>query len=397
MRIKLACLMAVFVALLSTAFAQQGQHGKYYFYPLTGRAILSRTGGANWLALQKSQPVEVRPGDMINVEGSGRGELHFPDGSVVRIKNNAMLTLARYGISLRLGYAWLNIRRSTDTFTVATPLGSCTVLGTSFDVSVDQFGKGSIRVFDGIVAVKAAESAARRQLVLQAGMQTRLTDKTKISDRPDKFSSQTIAKAIASEWEPRQFMDERLPAGLQPALPPDVAHQKEPAPATSQIQAPSQIPTGLPMMRPELQEQLERAQREYEYRPAENPEETTFTVRDRSAFQEMLWRRQLSRDSVVGGYNLKQEMEKDGHGSAFGESPRTRGASGSESRDARGARNRLLRVQSEINQLQMQINGMIGENKTTLTHQRKITEAQEQLVRLQQEHRFLQNQLRNQR
>ncbi len=370
---------------------QRGGHGKYYFYPLTGRAILSRTEGANWLALQKAQPVEVRPGDMINVEGTGRGELHFPDGSVVRIKNNAMLTLGRYGISLRLGYAWLNVRRSTDTFTVNTPLGTCTVLGTSFDLSVDQFGKGLVRVFDGIVAVKAAEMEGRRQLVLQQSMQTRLTDRNKISQRPDKFNSQTIGKAIASEWEPRQFMDERLPASLQPSLPPEEMEKKR------TLQAPSQIPVGLPLMRPEIEEQLEKAKETYEYRPSETVTEGEFTVRKRSEFQEMLMQRQLSRDSVIGGYNLKEEMEKDGHGKGFGHSARARSgiAVSGGNHDYAGARNRLLRLQGEISQLKMQINGMISENKTTLTHQRKISEAQGQLVELQQEHRFLQNQLRN--
>ena len=177
------------------------QHGKYFYYPLSGRSVLSRTQGSNWLALQNTQPVEITPGDMINVEGNGKGEIHYPDGSVLRLKNGAMTTIQRYGVYLRFGYLWLTIRKSTDTFRVTTPLGTCAVLGTNFDVNVDRFGKTQVRVFEGIVAVRAGESAKSRQLVLQAGMQTRITDNTKVANKPDKFNSNSIFKTLTTEWE----------------------------------------------------------------------------------------------------------------------------------------------------------------------------------------------------
>ncbi|HQB84072.1 MAG TPA: FecR domain-containing protein, partial [Candidatus Rifleibacterium sp.] len=125
--------LAAVLLCLVCAGPANAQHDKYFFITLTGRAVLSRTSGSTWLSLQQAQPVEVKPGDMINVEGDGRGELRFPDGSSVRMKNNAMITIMRYGINQRLGNVWLNVRRSSDIFKVVTPLGSCSVLGTSFD------------------------------------------------------------------------------------------------------------------------------------------------------------------------------------------------------------------------------------------------------------------------
>ncbi|MDD3002157.1 MAG: FecR family protein [Candidatus Riflebacteria bacterium] len=341
-------IIMVFTALSAGAQARQG---KYFFYPLIGRSVLSRTSGSTWLALQKSQPVEVKAGDLINVEGNGRGELHFPNGSVVRIKNNAMVTVLRYGISLRLGYAWLNIRRSTDTFYTVTPLGTCRVLGTSFDVDVDRFGKSHVRVFDGIVAVSANESATAKQLVLQAGMRTNVTDKTKVNDKPDKFNSQTIAAAIASEWEPRQFADE-----------------------------------GMPEVAPYLKQEVEKYEAPAE--PVSKTDDFKTAVRQRSEFQEMLMRRQLAKDSVIGGYTSAfGEPDKTGNDSLVSEKNQA-------DREYTSLRNRLLRVQGEIMQSEMQIKGMIAENINTLTQRRKISEAQTNLRSLQLEHRVLQNRLR---
>ncbi|MDD3148843.1 MAG: FecR family protein, partial [Candidatus Riflebacteria bacterium] len=155
-------IMTCLFACLFFTNAAEAQHDKYFFTTLAGRAVISRTSGSTWLALQQAQPVELKPGDMVNVEGDGRGELRFPDGTTARLKNNAMLTIMRYGINQRLGNIWLNVRRGSDIFKVVTPLGSCSVLGTSFDVYVDRFGKSAVRVFSGLVAVRAADDSRNR-------------------------------------------------------------------------------------------------------------------------------------------------------------------------------------------------------------------------------------------
>ena len=196
------------IAIILFVFASTAvyaQHDKYFFYHFGGRAVLSRTQGSTWLSLQPGQPMELHPGDIINVEGDGKGEITFPDGTSVRMKNNAMVTLSRYGINLRFGYVWLNVRRSSDVFKVTTPFGTCSVLGTSFDVDVDKYGKARVRVFNGIVAVRASEEKKNKQLVLQAGMHTLLADSTKVADKPEKFQYQSLEAQMKSEWEQRSF------------------------------------------------------------------------------------------------------------------------------------------------------------------------------------------------
>ena len=71
-KLKYTLTIFLLVFLASTSY---GQHNKYFFYHFSGRAVLSRTQGATWLTLQPGQPTELHPGDFINVEGNGKGEI----------------------------------------------------------------------------------------------------------------------------------------------------------------------------------------------------------------------------------------------------------------------------------------------------------------------------------
>lgn len=420
--------------LLCLVFAgpASAQHDKYFFINLTGRAVLSRTSGSTWLSLQQAQPVEVKPGDMINVEGDGRGELRFPDGSSVKMKNNAMITIMRYGINQRLGNVWLNIRRSSDIFKVVTPLGSCSVLGTSFDVDVDRYGKTKVRVFSGLVAVRAAEDSRNRQLVLQPGMHTTLSEKTKVADKPEKFQAPTIETSLNSEWEARNFAaaapsaleqtrplqhDSRIPPALQPAAPAPGQTQAIPAktiPATEPgiIEAPPVGPFGgsstgseasLPPIRPELQSDLQLPAAGDVIKGIEPAQlkdgEIMSLARQRAAFLEMLRQQKIDRDSVIGGsFKEREEMAKDLHGQESGQRARLSfSISDNESLDREMwlVRNRMLRVQSQLRQKELEIADLIRQNITTPSYQRKISNAQAQLIELQTEQRVLANRIRD--
>ncbi len=426
--------MAAVLLCLVFAGPASAQHDKYFFITLTGRAVLSRTSGSTWLSLQQAQPVEVKPGDMINVEGDGRGELRFPDGSSVRMKNNAMITIMRYGINQRLGNAWLNVRRSSDIFKVVTPLGSCSVLGTSFDVDVDRYGKTKVRVFSGLVAIRAAEDSRNRQLVLQPGMHTTLSEKTKVADKPEKFQAPTIETSLNSEWEARNFAaaapsaleqtrplqhDSRIPPALQPAAPAPVQKYQAPS-ATSatpevqpgRIEAPPVGPLGgastgseasLPPIRPELQSDLQLPSAGDVIKGIEpsqlNDGEIMSLSRQRAAFLEMLRQQKIDRDSVIGGsFKAREDMAKDLHGQESGQRARLSfSISDNESLDRENwlVRNRLLRVQSQLRQKELEIADLIRQNITTPSHQRKITNAQAQLIELQTEQRVLADRIRD--
>jgi len=425
--------LAAVLLCLVCAGPANAQHDKYFFITLTGRAVLSRTSGSTWLSLQQAQPVEVKPGDMINVEGDGRGELRFPDGSSVRMKNNAMITIMRYGINQRLGNVWLNVRRSSDIFKVVTPLGSCSVLGTSFDVDVDRYGKTKVRVFSGLVAVRAAEDSRNRQLVLQPGMHTTLSEKTKVADKPEKFQAQTIEISLNSEWEARNFAtaapsaleqtrplqhDSRIPPALQPAAPAPGSAQAIPARPTmpevqpGRVEAPPVGPLGgsstgseatLPPIRPELQSDLQLPSAGDVIKGIEPSQfkdgEIMSLARQRAAFLEMLRQQKIDRDSVIGGsFKAREEMAKDLHGQESGQRARLSfSISDNESLDRENwlVRNRLLRVQSQLRQKELEIADLIRQNITTPSHQRKISNAQAQLIELQTEQRVLSDRIRD--
>jgi len=403
-------LITLFLAMISGS--AMAQHDTYLFKTLEGRAVLSRTGGSTWLALSQVQPVEIKPGDMVNVEGNGRGELLFPDGTVARLKNNAMVTLQRYGLNLRLGYVWLTVRRSSDIFKVVTPLGSCSVLGTSFDVDVDRFGKTQIRVFSGIVAVRAEADSRNRQLVLQPGMRTVVTNKDKVADKPDKFSHSTIEPALISEWSSRIFApsSSALPTAVMPATTssptrtqqPKLQNIEPPPPGPNQLLSKGSVETGLPPIRPEIEGDKVDLPPVYEVIEGMEPgkgAKTIIIARQRSEFLEMLRRQQLERESVIGGrFEKEDEMRRDQHGSDLGEFYRpisTVFDNESLDREYYTLRNRILRVQSQIRQTELAISTLINQGIGTSAQRRKISLLQAELVDSQSEQRVLSNRLRD--
>ena len=382
----------LFVFATTAAYAQ---HDKYFFYLFDGRAVLSRTQGSTWLTLQPGQPMELHPGDIINVEGAGKGEIVFPDGTSVRMKNNAMVNLSRYGINLRFGYVWLNVRRSSDIFKVTTPFGTCSVLGTSFDVDVDKYGKARVRVFSGIVAVRASEEKRNKQLVLQSGMHTLLANSNKVSDKPEKFQHQSIEAAMKSEWEKRSFYG-FTPGQLKNKT---LAEEKTERKTSPIVTSNSELPSiG-------LEKQLEM-----EFRPIEKileKEPETFSkegegkvkilARQRSEFAEMLRQQHLERDSVIGfSFSEKADMKKDGHAVSFGESGRTPSSITdftSLEREISLVRNRMLRVQSMIRQTEMEIGALCSNNDDSTGNRLKIDYAQRRLSELRAENRVLNSKL----
>lgn len=377
---KITNIFVLITMLLSFHGAAEAQHDKFIFRKLEGRAVLSRTGGSTWLALQSIQPVDVRPGDFIKVEGDGRGELFYPDGSIVRIKNNAMITVMRSGIQLRLGNAWLKVRRRSDMFKVFTPLGSCSVLGTSFDVNVDRFGKSDVRVFSGIVAVRAAEDERNRQLVLQSGMKTSLSKKDRVSEKPEKFMPSVIEASLISEWENRKLGTTSVPAKASPRQLPPIRQEIDNKPIA--LPPVDQVLSGVPSP----------------VKAFEKKEKTIIIARQRSAFLENLRKQQLEKDSVIGGrMEDKDRMYKDGHNRELGQHIRPQNLIRNRQdldREYSNTRNRLLRVQSEMRQTEMEMSSLVAKPVPSSSDKKNISKLQSQLLVSRDEHRALVQRLR---
>ncbi len=394
--IKFLLFLVLLICISTVSYAQ---HDKYYFYHFSGRAVLSRTQGATWLTLQPGQPMELHPGDIINVEGDGKGEITFPDGTSARLKNNAMVTLSRYGINLRYGYVWLNVRRSADIFKVTTPLGSCSVLGTSFDVDVDKYGKTHVRVFQGIVAVRAADEKKNRQLILQAGMSTLLSSSSKVAEKPDKFQPQSIETAMKSEWEQRSFYGFTPGKLRNKTLAEELTEKKEPSAPVITIETGD---TGLPEINKENEVEMhfkpiEKILEKAPEKISDDKPKIKIIARQRSEFAEMLRQQQLTRDSVIGfSIPEKSNMMKEGHALSFGETSRTQSSItdlASLDREYSLIRNRLLRVQSLIRQTELELGSLCSNNDSSTGNQLKISRTQRKLSDLKAENRVLTNKL----
>jgi len=200
------------------------------FQLLRGRAALSRNGGGTWLDLGP-EPVVVKIQYMFRTEGETRAELKFPDGSLFRVKSNSRLTLLNDGIQLQVGESWFNLKKQGRTFQVVTPTTVCGVLGTTFDVNVDRFGRTQVRVFDGLVSVRAHGDRRKRQLVLQRGMMTSVQNRENTGEQIQKFDPSGEDARIQSEWKnlaPMKLGPERpnMPQGLPPMRQPSSGEWK---------------------------------------------------------------------------------------------------------------------------------------------------------------------------
>ncbi|MBI3037875.1 FecR domain-containing protein [bacterium] len=188
------------------------------FELLRGRAFLMRNGGANWLDLIPHKPEPIGFNDKIKTDNESRGELTFPDDSLFRVKSNSIVTLLNGGLQLQVGETWFNLQKQGRAFQVVTPTTVCGVLGTQFDVNVDKFGKTQVRVFDGIVSVRAQE-ASRRQMVLQRGMMTKVNDRSHVDLQIQKFDPKQIEKQMKDEWKVKPS-DKTKIGPNRPELPP---------------------------------------------------------------------------------------------------------------------------------------------------------------------------------
>ncbi|MBF0501677.1 MAG: FecR domain-containing protein [Candidatus Riflebacteria bacterium] len=193
-----AVLAALFITTGSILFGA-AQENEILFTLLRGRAALLRATGGTWLDLGP-QPIAVKFGNSLRTDAESRGELKFPDGSLFRLKSNTVLTILNGGAQLQVGETWFQLKKQMRAFQIVTPTAVCIVMGTTLDVNVDRFGKTLVRVFEGMVSVKANQDSRRRQVVLQKGMATTVKDRTVTENRIEKFDLRQTEQRANEEW-----------------------------------------------------------------------------------------------------------------------------------------------------------------------------------------------------
>lgn len=330
------------------------------FQLLRGRAALSRNGGSTWLDLGP-EPIAVRFQDMLRSEGDARAELAYPDGSLLRIRSNTRITLLKTGVQLQVGECWFALRKQPGTFQVTTPTTHCGVLGTTFDVVADRFGRTRVRAFEGIVSVKAHGDARNRQLVLQRGMMTVVNDREHTGDVVKRFDPAGEDARIRSEWKdivPMKIGPGRaeLPRGLPPMKPSTADGWK---PVYRQEPAEAPVPA-----RPAATEPAEQAEEAWQ--------ETSSARASADFFQKMRDRRlhldeRKENDEVaLDGLPSKTASEADdnalseGIGARFGQA--RSGALGATGQPA--LREEYLRNRSQLVMVQDEIERMLSEIET---------------------------------
>ncbi|HOT28517.1 MAG TPA: FecR domain-containing protein [Candidatus Ozemobacteraceae bacterium] len=219
----LCFLLAGLIACSASVAFCAGADETMTFQLLRGRAALSRNGGSTWLDLGP-EPIAVRFQDMLRSEGEARAELSYSDGSLLRIRGNTRVTLLKTGVQLQVGECWFALKKQPGTFQVTTPTTLCGVLGTTFDVAVDRFGRTRVRTFEGIVSVRAHGDARNRQLVLQRGMMAIVNDREQTGEAVKRFDPAGEDARMQSEWKsivPMKIGPGRaeLPRGLPPMKP----------------------------------------------------------------------------------------------------------------------------------------------------------------------------------
>ncbi len=405
--LRILALFAIFCFLPFAGFAQQ--QNKFYFNNFSGRAQLSRTSGSTWLTLAQGEIVEVKPGDIIALEG-GRGELRFPNGSTVKIKNGAIVTLDRYGIGMRVGYAWADIRKSGEIFKISFPFGSCHVLGTSFDVDIDKYGKTKVRTMSGIVAVRAADSKISKQLVLQAGMSTYLAGKSSLPEKPDRFQHVTELAKLDSEWDTRHISytqpvisgrylpgdEQSSEGGFLPLIKSDSGSSAMDATKARMEMQRERVGTGMDSLRQKLARQREMSGQRME---AEKTRAAETMAREKDSYDRMIQAGKPDKDPVIAASKSQEDVLKRVASSKhFGESKFTEKSVknlADKEREYETGRAQLRRLENRIRGLESEIRAMIAQNNSAPAFQRKIIEAQKEVKDLQMQRRILDQRLRS--
>lgn len=353
-------LLMVAALVLTAVCAGAANQDEIMFTLQRGRAALSRTNGVNWLDLGP-QPVVVKFQDKLRTEGETRGELKYPDGSVFRVKSNSVLTVLDGGMQLQVGETWFNLQKQGRQFQVVTPTAVCGVLGTTFDVNVDRYGKTQVRVFDGMVTVKANGDQRKRQQVLQRGMMTQVKDRSVTEDRIQKFDAKAEEKRVSEEWKnsgaaPVRFGPPRpglapsrqeLPP-MRPALPGGEGLERPGKSRFGQDESTRDEPEGDEP--PEGSEIRDRMQFFDRLRSGRRPDEKRRSETDPAGS----FNRAPLPGQFAGGFDrpaLNSEQQREGLARPFGQTgPGPLGAA-----DQRQIRDELMQVQNEMTRVREEI------------------------------------------
>jgi hypothetical protein len=154
--------------------------------PSTAAAKISAMRGSVWYQRPQEQtvftasgPLAVTAGMRVGCIKGGSAMVTFLDGTTLALAGGSELELGAAenapAASLRSGrfYAWVTRQQQGRPFRLQTPEGIIAVLGTEFDVQLDQKHETRVTVTEGCVTFQAAASGSNEAIRLERGAQVR--------------------------------------------------------------------------------------------------------------------------------------------------------------------------------------------------------------------------------
>ena len=167
----------------------------------TPAATLTRAHQARWAAPAVRVGDELRPGTSLTLD-HGLAELTTARGARVVIEGPATLTLGESGdgLSLMRGRVVAYVPPSASGFTIQTPAGRVTDLGTEFGVEVGPTGETRALTFVGVIELrgKAGTTPSQEALRVTAGWVGRIDAGGLIADPPAPASAAFRARFVRS-------------------------------------------------------------------------------------------------------------------------------------------------------------------------------------------------------
>lgn len=129
---------------------------------------------------------QISDGSRIKVGKSSYMTLHFGTVATYLFGPDSLITVHGEGrrISLDAGTLSETVKSGNGTFSVMTPLGTVTVIGTMFDVKVSENGEASVAVREGLVSVRDKRGIAR---LISKGQAISIKE-SGIADKPENAS-----------------------------------------------------------------------------------------------------------------------------------------------------------------------------------------------------------------
>ena len=187
-------LIYLFIFIQSILIAQNSNSAKVKF--VIGNVDLQKNQQINWVKLGLKN--NIHEGDRIKTAPNSRVELSMPDGSIIKINENAVFDVKelktpesdgedKMSFTLWAGKLWGSFKKifsDRQERTIESPSAVVAIRGTTIEMNVDIQQKTTVRVIEGSVEVKSKDTEDK---VVVTSNQETTVEKGKAPTNPESF------------------------------------------------------------------------------------------------------------------------------------------------------------------------------------------------------------------